>query len=147
MRASKQVPKIVLKHKSRRRLWQRREVGIRVPDCAVVQHITRELDEPLLSSSADDGPTAVWSTQRDAVDFIVAGSTNMANIWDEVADEAHRTCGKRIRFYDQFADVTGVAITLHEEDRISSVVDLTMEYPVVRRQGLGDTTQWEALAE
>ncbi|CAK0906386.1 unnamed protein product [Prorocentrum cordatum] len=119
MRASKQVPKIVLKHKSRRRLWQRREVGIRVPDCAVVQHITRELDEPLLSSSADDGPTAVWSTQRDAVDFIVAGSTNMANIWDEVADE----------------------------DRISSVVDLTMEYPVVRRQGLGDTTQWEALAE
>jgi len=113
LRATSNVPRVVLQHKSRRKLWQRREVGIRVPDCAVVRHLTSELEEPLLASSACAGPTAVWSTQKNALDFFVAAS-DIASIWD----------------------------TVEERDRISTVVDLTMEEPVLIRQGMGDFSMW-----
>lgn len=113
LQASKQVPRVVLEHKSRRRLWERREVGIRIPECAVVQHLTAELGEPLLASSACEGPGAAWSAQKGSVDFVVT-ATDMRGIWDNVADE----------------------------DRISTVIDLTMEEPVLRRQGMGDAAMF-----
>jgi len=111
LRASSGVPRVVLEHKSRRRLWQRREVGIRIPDCAVVQQITSDLEEPLLASTTNGGPSAIWSSERHAVDFIVAGMS-MAGIWDNIADD----------------------------ERISTIIDLTMEEPVLRRQGIGDAS-------
>lgn len=109
LRATHEVPRVVLEHKSRKRLWQRREVGIRVPACAVVQHITAQLEQPLLASSACVGPSVVWNEVRNSLDFIVAAN-NMASLWDEI----------------------------DEKDRISTIIDLTMEEPVLRRQGMGD---------
>lgn len=111
--ASKEVPKVILEHKGRRRIWERREIGIRIPDCAVVQHLTRELDEPLLASSACDGPAVVWESQRHALDFVVGGST-LSGLWDELA----------------------------EEDRISTIIDFTLEEPQVIRQGMGDASMF-----
>eukprot|EP00971_Amphidinium_carterae_P223875 4442294-Amphidinium_carterae.1 len=57
LRATPQVPRVVVKHKSRRRKWQRREVGIRVPDNRVVQYLVEQLGEPLLASSACERPS------------------------------------------------------------------------------------------
>jgi len=114
LRATSNVPRVVLEHKSRKRFWRRREVGIRVPNCGVVSHLTSELEEPLLASSACDGPTATWSTQKHALDFFVAAN-DMSSIWD----------------------------TIEERDRISTVVDLTMDEPVLIRQGMGDfSMEW-----
>uniref|UniRef100_A0A7S4QD06 Threonylcarbamoyl-AMP synthase n=1 Tax=Alexandrium monilatum TaxID=311494 RepID=A0A7S4QD06_9DINO len=113
LRASSEVPRVVLEHKSRRRLWQRREVGIRVPDCAVVHYLTSELDEPLLASSACGEPSAIWDTERHNLDFIVAG-VSLSSLWDDLADD----------------------------DRVSTIIDLTMEEPVLRRQGMGDASMF-----
>jgi len=109
VQATKEVPRVVLEHKSRRSQWRRREVGIRIPDCAIVTHLAEELGDPLLSSSACEGPHDVWGSNRDDLDFVVAGS-DMASMWDDLADE----------------------------DRISTIIDLTMEEPVLRREGMGD---------
>lgn len=113
LRASSEVPRVVLEHKSRRRLWQRREVGIRVPDCAVVHHLTAEIDDPLLASSACGEPSAIWDTERQGLDFIVAG-VSLSSLWDDLADE----------------------------ERVSTIIDLTMEEPVLRRQGMGDASMF-----
>jgi len=113
LRASSEVPRVVLEHKSRRRHWQRREVGIRVPDCAVVHYLTAELDDPLLASSACGEPSAIWDSERHVLDFIVAG-VSLSSLWDDLADE----------------------------ERVSTIIDLTMEEPVVRRQGMGDASMF-----
>lgn len=110
MRASSEMPKVVLEHKTHRKLWKRREVGIRVPMCGLVQHITSDLGEPLLASSAWD-PESLWMSQRRQLDFVVA-SGQIDMVWGDV----------------------------EPEDRVSTVIDLTMQEPVLRRQGLGDAS-------
>lgn len=111
LRASPEVPRVVLENKAHRKMWKRKEVGIRVPDCFLVHHLSAELGEPLLASSACHAPSEVWQAQRHALDFVVAG-TQMSGMWDSIA----------------------------EADRISTVIDLTMEEPVLRRQGMADAS-------
>lgn len=116
MRASAKVPRVVLEHKSHTRVWKRREVGIRIPDNTLVRHIAEVMEEPLLSSSACDDTGVIWDTQRLKVDFVVAAE-----------------------------DQGGMMNDVSSEDRVSTVVDLTMEEPVLRRQGLGDASAFEDL--
>eukprot|EP00930_Biecheleria_cincta_P094904 TRINITY_DN8659_c0_g1_i2.p1 TRINITY_DN8659_c0_g1~~TRINITY_DN8659_c0_g1_i2.p1 ORF type:complete len:325 (-),score=69.67 TRINITY_DN8659_c0_g1_i2:76-1050(-) len=116
LRASAEVPRVVLEHKTHTRVWKRREVGIRIPDNTLVRHVAEEMEEPLLSSSACDDTGVIWDTQRHKVDFVVAAE-----------------------------DQGGMMNDVPSEDRVSTVLDLTMEEPVLRRQGLGDVSAFEDL--
>lgn len=116
LRASSEVPRVVLEHKTHTRVWKRREVGIRIPDNTLVRHIAEEMEEPLLSSSACDDTGVIWDTQRHKVDFVVAAE-----------------------------DQSGLMSDVSSEDCVSTVVDLTMEEAVLRRQGLGDVSAFEGL--
>ncbi|CAE7653213.1 yciO [Symbiodinium pilosum] len=42
LRASPEVPRIVLEHKSRNKVWKRREVGIRVPNNSIVWQLVED---------------------------------------------------------------------------------------------------------
>mmetsp|Transcript_23473 Transcript_23473/g.44222 ORF Transcript_23473/g.44222 Transcript_23473/m.44222 type:complete len:307 (+) Transcript_23473:46-966(+) len=117
LRATAEVPRIILEHKSRK-VWKRREVGIRIPNHSIVSQLVHDLDEPLLASSAPDSAMTIWETQNDKLDFVVSAE-DVARMWDAV----------------------------EEEDRVSTVVDLTMEEPVLRRQGLGDVSMFEDMVD
>uniref|UniRef100_A0A7S4QD20 Threonylcarbamoyl-AMP synthase n=1 Tax=Alexandrium monilatum TaxID=311494 RepID=A0A7S4QD20_9DINO len=56
---------------------------------------------------------AIWDTERHNLDFIVAG-VSLSSLWDDLADD----------------------------DRVSTIIDLTMEEPVLRRQGMGDASMF-----
>jgi len=118
LQASKAVPKVILKHKAHTKAWKRREVGIRIPDNALVWHIVEELNEPLLSSSACQGAAWHWEEERSKLDFIVA-CDRMEELWDGIANE----------------------------DRISTVIDLTLQEPILRRQGMGDASGFPDLRD
>ena len=50
MKATTEVPKVLLDNKSHKKMWKRREVGIRLPDDSLCQFLVNELEEPLLVS-------------------------------------------------------------------------------------------------
>jgi len=114
LRASAEVPRVVLEHKAHSKIWKRREVGIRVPDHPVVKHLVQDLDAPLLSSSAPADAWDIWEQHKSKLDFVVAAP---AEDWQEIQEGA------------------------------STVLDLTMEEPVLRRQGLGDVSAFEGVIE
>ncbi|CAE8703434.1 unnamed protein product, partial [Polarella glacialis] len=95
-----------------------REVGIRIPDCAVVQHLSAELGEPLLSSSACEGTSHLWGNHRHSLDFLVAAES-MSEMWDGV----------------------------EQGERMSTVIDLTMDQPILLRQGMGDSSIFEDIID
>mmetsp|Transcript_6243 Transcript_6243/g.13323 ORF Transcript_6243/g.13323 Transcript_6243/m.13323 type:complete len:297 (+) Transcript_6243:59-949(+) len=49
--ATNEVPRVMLEHKSHRKLWKRREIGVRIPDDELVLELMERLDEPLLVAS------------------------------------------------------------------------------------------------
>lgn len=68
VRATKQAPRVLMEHKSRSHLWKKRELGLRIPDNSVVNHLTAELGEPLVSSSVD----ALHFPKLQQLDFYVS---------------------------------------------------------------------------
>jgi len=83
LRATSEVPRVVLQHKSRRKLWQRKEVGIRIPDNSVVRYLASKLGEPLLASSACGEPSQLWTSQMHLLDFIVQAPDDHGGDVDE----------------------------------------------------------------
>lgn len=118
LRASGEVPRIVMDHKSRSKVWKRREVGIRVPNNSIVWQLVEDLEAPLLASSAPDSAVEIWTEQKDKLDFVV-GAEAIVEMW----------------------------AGMEKEDRVSTVVDLTMEEPVLRRQGLGDVSMFDDMED
>ncbi|CAE7034215.1 yciO [Symbiodinium sp. CCMP2592] len=118
LRASGEVPRIVMDHKSRSKVWKRREVGIRVPNNSIVWQLVEDLEAPLLASSAPDSAVEIWTEQKDKLDFVV-GAEAIVEMW----------------------------AGMEKEDRVSTVVDLTMEEPVLRRQGLGDVSMFDDMVD
>ncbi|CAE7851082.1 yciO [Symbiodinium sp. KB8] len=118
LRASGEVPRIVMDHKSRSKVWKRREVGIRVPNNSIVWQLVEDLEAPLLASSAPDSAVEIWTEQKNKLDFVV-GAEAIVEMW----------------------------AGMEKEDRVSTVVDLTMEEPVLRRQGLGDVSMFDDMVD
>jgi len=78
--ANSSVPRVILEHKVHRKVWKRREVGIRVPNDMYCLAILEQLEEPLLVSSiqdeeneskSQDCPGALLDRWGSSVDFIV----------------------------------------------------------------------------
>ncbi|CAE7483637.1 yciO [Symbiodinium necroappetens] len=105
-------------HKSRSKVWKRREVGIRVPNNSIVWQLVEDLEAPLLASSAPDSAVEIWTEQKNKLDFVV-GAEAIVEMW----------------------------AGMEKEDRVSTVVDLTMEEPVLRRQGLGDVSMFDDMVD
>eukprot|EP00471_Norrisiella_sphaerica_P004055 CAMPEP_0184485660 /NCGR_PEP_ID=MMETSP0113_2-20130426/7239_1 /TAXON_ID=91329 /ORGANISM="Norrisiella sphaerica, Strain BC52" /LENGTH=270 /DNA_ID=CAMNT_0026867201 /DNA_START=233 /DNA_END=1045 /DNA_ORIENTATION=- len=84
--ASNKLPRLVVEHKEHKKVWRRKEIGVRIPNEPIVIELLKQLDSPVLCSSvptsrdskilATDGQhvTEVWSH---CVDFIIdAGERN-----------------------------------------------------------------------
>ncbi|OLQ00867.1 hypothetical protein AK812_SmicGene16455 [Symbiodinium microadriaticum] len=79
---------------------------------------TQDLEAPLLASSAPDSAVEIWTEQKNKLDFVV-GAEAIVEMW----------------------------AGMEKEDRVSTVVDLTMEEPVLRRQGLGDVSMFDDMVD
>eukprot|EP00929_Paragymnodinium_shiwhaense_P074711 TRINITY_DN38240_c0_g1_i1.p1 TRINITY_DN38240_c0_g1~~TRINITY_DN38240_c0_g1_i1.p1 ORF type:complete len:320 (+),score=29.01 TRINITY_DN38240_c0_g1_i1:75-1034(+) len=119
LRASHDVPRVVLESHGgpRKKSWRRPEVGIRVPACGIVRHLAEELGVPLLASTARGTAMDLWSGQRQILDFVV----DLQNPW------------------------TATSVQEFSESACTTVIDLTMEEPVLLRHGVGDVSVWEEL--
>jgi len=112
LRATSNVPRLVFEDNPGKRLWERREVGIRVPACGTVKYITDQLG-PLLASSACSEPSEMWESQRNKLDFIVT-ATDISVDWEGIDGD----------------------------QKLSTIVDLTAVEPILIRQGLGDASMF-----
>mmetsp|Transcript_17721 Transcript_17721/g.71508 ORF Transcript_17721/g.71508 Transcript_17721/m.71508 type:complete len:271 (-) Transcript_17721:770-1582(-) len=107
--ASSQVPRMVMEHKSHRKSWKRKEIGVRIPDDPYAQAVLEGVDEPLLISGVpllDDSMTLACN----AFDI----GENWCNEVDFVVDHGERPW------------------------RLSTVVDLGTSPPTIVREGEGD---------
>mmetsp|Transcript_8 Transcript_8/g.24 ORF Transcript_8/g.24 Transcript_8/m.24 type:complete len:275 (-) Transcript_8:212-1036(-) len=107
--ATTEVPRIVIEHKSNRKSWKRREIGVRVPDDAYCQAVLDLLDEPLLCNSVPQTRESMTLACNPA-DI----GDNWCNQVDFVIDHGER------------------------RTRLSTVIDLTANPPAVVREGEGD---------
>jgi tRNA threonylcarbamoyl adenosine modification protein (Sua5/YciO/YrdC/YwlC family) len=109
--ATKLVPKLVMNPK-------RNTTGIRVPDHAICQSLLNELGNPIISASA-----------------------HMIDEEMVVQDDAEQP--SRFELFDCLDKLVDIIVD-HGEDpgyRVSTILDLTTEEPIVVRKGLG----WEAV--
>lgn len=112
--ATKLVPKLVMNPK-------RKTTGIRVPDHAVCQALLSALDNPIISTSAN--PTEEESASR----------------------KKKKAPPSTAELFDQFERLVDIMIDCDVEpgDRVSTILDLTEDEPVVVRRGMG----WENVAD
>lgn len=120
MSASPEVPKGFVESKTHRRLWKRREVGVRVPDQEVCSLILSELDDPLLCSSVPSS-----KEEYNMPSYIHREASSIMEAWynqvDFVVD-----CGP-----------------IPADFKFSTVVDLTLPEPAVLREGSGPLAPFE----
>lgn len=107
VRAKKEFPRAALGNKSHRKMWKHREIGLRVPHSGVAQQLIAELGVPLLASSVAH-PCDAWQAEQHKLSFFVIGG----------------------QLEPAFGD-------LPPEKQTSTVVDLTLRHPALRRQGAG----------
>jgi tRNA threonylcarbamoyl adenosine modification protein (Sua5/YciO/YrdC/YwlC family) len=108
--ATKLVPRLVMSPK-------RRTTGIRVPDNAICMALLKALDNPIISTSA----------------LSIASQTHNGNGSNPNLSKAE--------LFDSFNGLVDVIIDngLEMGYQVSSILDMTGDFPVITRQGLG----WE----
>lgn len=120
--ATKLVPKLVMNPK-------RKTTGIRVPDHPICQALLQALGNPIISTSA---PTVLQAEQE----------------WTAPELSVPELSAPELSAPELFAGLDKVVDVIIDDqlpvgNRVSTIIDLTTEQPLVLRKGLG----WEAVAD
>ncbi|KAG5179538.1 DHBP synthase RibB-like alpha/beta domain-containing protein [Tribonema minus] len=128
------VPRMLLDHKSHKKTWKRREVGVRIPDQPVLHAVLEALENPLICSSVParlsnaphDDDDDFEEDQDDDAEWSKAARAQLATDPQQIAD----AWGHAVDFIVNAGPITSAGV--------STVVNCMARPPEVLRQGLGD---------
>lgn len=151
--SSGDLPKQIIEYKKTRKVWKRKEIGIRMPNDPICLYILKNLNEPLLCGSVPQAGEDIIGLLHDLTDFSFEESEQddrdreieMALIESQLYSVDY------MEDVSQFDWVSKVDCIVdngnrgnHDANSLSTVIDLTTGTPTILRQGLGafDTSQY-----